>query len=102
MALMTPDGEYDLRPSAIMSQLLFTELQRSERLEVARRAYTTGDVSDLYVWEREAIEWLLEHTGDPDYWPINQWTASLLDKVREYREIWLIWTSTSRTNSTSS
>ena len=42
-----------------------------------------GDISELYIWEQQAIEWLLLHRHQiPE---INLWTLGLLKAVHERR-----------------
>ena len=42
-----------------------------------------GDISGLYIWEQQAIEWLLQHRHQiPE---INLWTLGLLKAVHERR-----------------
>jgi len=75
------DGDVIRRAAMIMSDLLSsTLLYQPIRERDMRRAYLDGDDGGLYIWEREAVDWLAQRPKDNC--PINDWTASLVQRLR--------------------
>ncbi len=61
--------------SDLLPSLAF-EPGRKEAFQKAMR----GDDSQLYVWERAALEWLAENAKNST---MNAWTADLLDQLEK-------------------
>ena len=84
-AYCVADEPDPLRAAAhIISDLLATNLLQSYRRDVAAAALK-GDISGVYVWERDAVEWLLAQIKHDPEIVLNAWVYDLVGAVRARR-----------------
>jgi hypothetical protein len=68
----------------IVSDLLTSALLQTYRRPQASAALK-GDIERLYVWERAAVEWLLQQTARDPQTVLNLWAYDLVRTVRAKR-----------------